>query len=250
MTTKTPIHIIMQGKGGVGKTVIAWLFYQHQFEHQLKSKIIDIDPVNATFSQFKAIPVKHLAMYDEHQTLMPNKLDAWATSIIEDPLPTLVDGAASTFVPLLSYMIDSGLPELFADLELDLNIHVPIAGGPAQTDTLGGLASLIKHLSPANFYIWLNFHSGLIEHTKANKKLEFQEMKVYQDNQDRIAGIIRLPKYQQLKADDLAAMLKNRHIFSEVADHPDLYSILSRSRLKLIQQDLFATLDQLFVQPG
>ena len=44
------VHMILQGKGGVGKSFIASLLAQHKIADHKSILCIDTDPVNATFA--------------------------------------------------------------------------------------------------------------------------------------------------------------------------------------------------------
>jgi CO dehydrogenase nickel-insertion accessory protein CooC1 len=54
------IHIILQGKGGVGKSLIAAVLAQYKTSKGQNPLCIDTDPVNATFNGFKALNVQRL----------------------------------------------------------------------------------------------------------------------------------------------------------------------------------------------
>ena len=58
------VHMILQGKGGVGKSFIASLLAQHKIADHKNILCIDTDPVNATFAGFKALNVKRLELMD------------------------------------------------------------------------------------------------------------------------------------------------------------------------------------------
>ena len=49
------IHMILQGKGGVGKSFIAALLAQYKASKGQPSLCIDTDPVNATFHGYQAL---------------------------------------------------------------------------------------------------------------------------------------------------------------------------------------------------
>ena len=48
------VHITLQGKGGVGKSLVASLLAQHHLESGTPVVCIDTDPVNATLSGYRA----------------------------------------------------------------------------------------------------------------------------------------------------------------------------------------------------
>ena len=52
------VNIVLQGKGGVGKSFIASVMAQYYYSKNKTPLCIDTDPVNATFHGFKALNVK------------------------------------------------------------------------------------------------------------------------------------------------------------------------------------------------
>ena len=58
-------HIVTQGEGGVGKSVIANLLAQYIKKTGRPLKCVDTDPVNKTFSSFKALNVTCLKLIEE-----------------------------------------------------------------------------------------------------------------------------------------------------------------------------------------
>ena len=61
------IHMLLQGKGGVGKSLIASVLAQYKLAKGQKPLCIDTDPVNATFFGFKALKVKRLELMDGYR---------------------------------------------------------------------------------------------------------------------------------------------------------------------------------------
>jgi CO dehydrogenase nickel-insertion accessory protein CooC1 len=54
------IHMILQGKGGVGKSFIAALLAQYKASKGQPSLCIDTDPVNATFHGYHVLDVRQI----------------------------------------------------------------------------------------------------------------------------------------------------------------------------------------------
>ncbi|MCZ2328968.1 nucleotide-binding protein [Bartonella sp. F02] len=52
------VHMILQGKGGVGKSMIAAILAQYKASKKHMPLCIDTDPVNATFEGYKALNVQ------------------------------------------------------------------------------------------------------------------------------------------------------------------------------------------------
>ena len=84
------IHLTLQGKGGVGKSLVASILAQYLNEKGREVRCIDTDPVNRTFAQYGALAADRLNLRDEHNRIEQRAFD----SLMERFLT--VDGA--TFV--------------------------------------------------------------------------------------------------------------------------------------------------------
>jgi len=93
------IHLTLQGKGGVGKSLVASILAQYFRHHGRAIPCIDSDPVNQTFSQYAELGAEHLAL------MRDGRIDSGGFDILLHRLLTeegtfIVDNGASTFVPL------------------------------------------------------------------------------------------------------------------------------------------------------
>ena len=61
------VHLSLQGKGGVGKSLIASFIAQFYKDHGVRAICVDTDPVNQTFSQYAALGAQHLQLMDGNQ---------------------------------------------------------------------------------------------------------------------------------------------------------------------------------------
>jgi cellulose biosynthesis protein BcsQ len=98
------IHIILQGKGGVGKSLIAAVFAQYKASRGQNPLCIDTDPVNATFNGFKALNVQRLQIM-EGDEINSRKFDALVELIAPPIGDVIIDNGASSFVPLSHYLL-------------------------------------------------------------------------------------------------------------------------------------------------
>ncbi len=62
---RNSIHLSLQGKGGVGKSLVASILAQYFRQTGRELRCIDTDPVNQTFSQYKALGAQHLDLMEE-----------------------------------------------------------------------------------------------------------------------------------------------------------------------------------------
>jgi CO dehydrogenase nickel-insertion accessory protein CooC1 len=54
------VHLILQGKGGVGKSLISSILGQYSQSRKITPHCFDTDPVNATFAQYQALQAEHI----------------------------------------------------------------------------------------------------------------------------------------------------------------------------------------------
>ena len=237
------IHIILQGKGGVGKSLIASLLTQYLTNKHQDSKqaltLIDTDPINKTFSRYEKLPVRSLDIL-ENEEINQRKFDEIIELIAQAKGDTVIDNGASSFIALSTYIKEMGIPDIIKSLGHDLIIHTVITGGQALNDTLVGFAQMAHHLSGnTKFVVWLNPFWGEV---KAEGKA-FEQMNVYKANKEAITALIQIPELkQETFGHDLSTMLNENLTFEEAINDPGK-TIMTRQRLKIIQDDLFKRLD-------
>jgi anion-transporting ArsA/GET3 family ATPase len=237
------IHIVLQGKGGVGKSMIAATLAQFQFTKGHAPLCIDTDPVNATFSGYASLGVKRLSIMDGDE-INTRHFDSLIELIAQTEGDVIIDNGASSFVPLSHYLISNQVPALLVDMGHELIIHTVVTGGQALLDTVNGFAQLTSQFpQECRFVVWLNPYWGAIEHDGKR----FEQMKAYQANKDRISAIIRIPELKgETYGKDLSEMLQSRRTFDEAIADPDR-TIMSRQRLKIVQGQMFNQLTEAVV---
>jgi len=233
------IHLVLQAKGGVGKSFISAMLAQYKREKGQHPLCVDTDPMNATFTGYRALGVRKLDLLqgDEIDVRNFDTLLEWLVDLEED---AIVDNGAATFVPLVNYLMINETPSLLAEMGHDLIIHTVVTGGQALLDTAGGFAQLISQFpDPASFIVWLNPYWGPIE----SDGKDFWQFKGYQEHKDRIAAVISIPNLQAATfGRDLEDILKARLTFDEALESPRK-PIAIRQRLKIYKKALFSELD-------
>lgn len=233
------IHIILQGKGGVGKSVVAAFLAQYKRSKGHNPDCIDTDPVNATFYGYKALGVTRLQIMDADE-IDPRSFDALVEIIATSSSDVIIDNGASSFVPLSHFLISNQVPALLAGMGHDLVVHTVVTGGQALLDTISGFSQLVTQFpTEALFVVWLNPYWGPIEH----EGKDFEQMKAYVANKARVSAIITIPALKkETYGRDLSDMLKERLTFDEALASSAL-TIMTRQRLKIIKGQVFGQLD-------
>ncbi len=99
-------NLILQGKGGVGKSLVSAILGQYFHARKGTLHCFDTDPVNATFAQYQALAAEHInvlrrgAIYDK-------RFDELIEKICQVDGICIVDTGATTFVPLWNYILEN-----------------------------------------------------------------------------------------------------------------------------------------------
>ncbi len=233
------VHLILQGKDGIGKTFAASLLAQYHLEKGLEVISIDMDPVNASFSGYKALNVARLSLMNGNEP-NPKKFDAMISRFLDEDAHFVVDSDATSFLPLSNYLVENNVINRLEAASKEVFIHILIVGSLAMRDTMSGFVKLAQSL-PENvrIVIWLNEYFGDIE---SDDGKYFEEMKAYTNHRDRVAGIVRIPQHLSDKfSKDTQRMLHNRQTFQEVEMNPD-FELMAKQRLVMVKRDLFGQL--------
>ena len=229
------IHMVLQGKGGVGKSLTASLLMQYFLEQHRAANCIDTDPVNATLSGYKAFGCQTLDIMSGDD-VDPRRFDKLVEIILGLPPDhhLIVDNGAATFLPFCSYLAENAVLALLTSEGLRIHLHSVVTGGQAILDTLSGLQSLLRSFEGVPLTVWLNPYFGPV--TRDGK--EFEQFALYKEHASSIASIIRLPdRRKDTFGKDLERLLADRLTFAEASACPD-YPIMVRQRLQMLWRDV------------
>src|SRR5579883_506849 len=110
------IHLMLQGKGGVGKSLIASILAQYFKAAGHAVRCIDTDPVNHTLAQYTALQAIRLQLRDEHNRIDQRSFDQLMELFLADENGCfVVDNGASTFLPLWHYILENSALEYLRD---------------------------------------------------------------------------------------------------------------------------------------
>ena len=232
------VHFIVQGKGGVGKTLASNLLAQHQMSKKTKLIFIDTDPVNRSFSSYASLGVEYFNIM-KNDNVDQALFDDLIERIIENKeCDFIIDNGASGFIPLTRYLIENDVVEFLQDQGIEVNLHSVITGGESMKDTLIGLSTLLEKIPTAQIYVWLNEFFGPVE--SGNKT--FSDMKIYKEHKSRISGIVVIPQKGDLFTADMKQMLTQKFTFDDALGSKD-FRVMAKSRLKKQRDAIFTNLD-------
>jgi hypothetical protein len=237
------VHLIIQGKGGIGKTAVANILAQYLNSKGKHVKCYDTDPVNASLYRFKALNTNKLEVMEDGQ-VKEIAFDGLVETICLGEGPFVIDTGATTFIPLWTYVVQNRILDLLEQQGRRVFIHVVIAGGQSQLDTLQGFADIAQSTSKKNIVVWLNEFFGKVR-TPDGKP--FEEMRAYADNVEKVLDVLVIPdRNRNTFGEDMKRMLENSLTFDE-AVRSEKFGLVSKQRLSIVRQDLFERLDKVAV---
>src|SRR5436305_2418146 len=146
---ESAIHLSLQGKGGVGKSLVASILAQFFMENGRKVECVDTDPVNQTFAQYRALGARHVELM-RHGNIDQRGFDALMERLLTEDGVFVLDNGASTFIPLWGYILENNVQELLREAGKKLYVHTVVTGGQGLADTLKGFRSLAESTSERN----------------------------------------------------------------------------------------------------
>jgi hypothetical protein len=234
------VHLTLQGKGGVGKSFVSSLVAQYLRSKDKPVTAVDTDPINATFSGYESLNVQRLELM-QGGTVNERNFDSLVLKILDEKNSNyVVDNGSASFVPLCHYIIENETVLSIVDSGKEVFVHTVITGGSALMDTLIGLEALIEQMpEEVRLVVWLNEFLGKIE----SDGKSFEEMKIYQDNKDRIHSIVRIEQRTAATyGEDIKQMMESKMTFDEVNMSLKFNSI-EKSRLFRVKKAIFDQLE-------
>lgn len=236
------INMSLMSKGGVGKSFVATLLAQHFLRQGKQPICFDTDTLNQTFAGYKGLGVKTLKLGEKVDEINPRNFDKLMEDILvsnEDDV-FIIDNGSSTYLPLISYMIENQALTLLEESGHHVVFHTVLTGGQAYEDTHEGLESLFTHFPATQHVIWLNEYFGPVE---KNGK-DFEQTNLCKKNEDKITALLSLPQVRKATfGEDIEAMMKAHLTFDEALQNPD-FSIMTRQRLTTFSKAIFKSMEE------
>ena len=234
-------HVVLQGKGGVGKSYIASLIAQYLRDQDRLDSCFDTDPVNGSFQSIGSLQVRPVALLED-DAIHVKGIDMLIEAIIAAKKDVVVDNGAASFLPLSRYLIDNDIPAFLKGHGVKMTVHSVVTGGANGLDTLAGLDALIPNFTPAaQLVVWVNEFLGPVRFSG----IDFEETPVFEQNRSKIHGLVYLRKLDPVMfAPNLADMLNRKMTFAEAATS-DQFVLMEKSRLFRIKTGIWSQLAEI-----
>jgi hypothetical protein len=235
------IDLVIQGKGGVGKIVVAGWLAEFLISRGQPVQCVDGDPVNRSLAQYKALPVEKLDLVNQDGVVMRSRYDRLIDRFLNEQAVFVVDTGATAFLPFWTYIVESDITAMLRQAGRRVYVHIPISGGEMLNDTLLGFKTLAEAAAEKSLVVWINEYFGPI--ARDGKTLD--QMQVYLDNRDKILTSIGIPqRSSDTFGENIRRMRERKLTFEEAIGMAPGFYILEKSRLYRVRRDLFEQLEQ------
>lgn len=234
----TSIHIALQGKGGVGKSLISAILSQYLLSRGQDVHGIDADPVNQTLSEYRGLAVSCLKLLKDG-SVDQREFDLLMERFLTESGTFVVDTGASTFIPLWHYVLENHALDYLRERGKRVFVHSVITGGQALNDTLGGFEQLAGSTREKNIVVWLNEYFGAVLQDGS----PFREMAAYKRHAGKVHGSVAIVRRTaDTFGRDVEEMICQKMTFDEALNGSG-FTIMAKQRLRVVQRDLFEQLD-------
>jgi hypothetical protein len=235
------IHLVLQGKGGVGKSIVASWLAEFLIGRGQPVRCFDGDPVNRSMAQIKALNVEKLDLLNDEGVVMRSRYDSLINRFLTEDAVFLVDSGATAFLPFWTFIVESDVISSLRAAGRRVYIHIPICGGDTLNDTLLGFKTLAETAAEKSLVVWINEYFGEIERDGKT----FDQMQVFLDNREKVLTSIGIPERSpDLYGSDLRHMRERKLTFDEAIALDPEFNIVEKYRLNRVRRELFEQLAQ------
>jgi hypothetical protein len=237
-SSKTSIHILLQGKGGVGKSLISAILSQYLLSKGQDVRCVDADPVNQTLSEYQGLAVSRLNLL-KAGSVDQREFDLLIEKLLTENGTFVVDTGASTFIPLWHYILENDALDYLRERGKRVFVHSVITGGQSLNDTLDGFEQLAETTREKNIVVWLNEYFGSV----LQNGQPFRETAVCKKHANKVQGSVAIVRRTaDTFGRDVEDMIRQKMTFEEALNGSG-FTIMAKQRLRVVQRELFGQLD-------
>lgn len=234
-------HWMLQGKGGVSKTVSCSFLAQYLIQYGVETRCFDTDPVNPTFTAYTSLNVDRINLITD-DSVDPRKFDNLIDKLL--PMPeqahAVIDNGASSFLPLCNYIKGSHVLELLAETGHTAILHTVITGGQSFLDTLAGLSTLSLNFPEYPIVVWKCLKDGELQCMDT----ALEDTKAWKESLPSIRSVIPVPSLGNATFGvDLQRLFSRRQTFAE-ARQDNTLSTMEKHRLMRFWDTMRDALDR------
>ena len=238
---RTVVHLVLQGKGGIGKSVVASWLAEYLKTRGKQVHCIDGDPVNRSLAQYKHLNAEKLDLVNEQGLIVRTRYDDLLQRFATEDGVFVLDSGATAFLPLWSYMVETEVIRVLNEIARPVYIHCVVSGGEMLSDSLLGFDTLAASTPDRNMIVWINEYFGPVKRDGKS----FDEMNVFQKHADKVLGAIGIPQRSPDTFGATVLHMREKKLTFEEAIRSEQFMLAQKSRLQIVQRDLYEQLDRL-----
>ncbi|GBR16889.1 nucleotide-binding protein [Asaia spathodeae] len=235
-------HFVLQGKGGVGKTLVSSLLAQYLKTTGAIVRCLDTDPVNSSLEAIEGLKAEIVPLYKEGESSTDHRaLDKMLSDIAEQPATYVIDNGAASFKPMVQHLIGDDSLTMLAETGCAPTLHLVIATGPELEMTLSGCATILDALpgiDNVTAVLWINERQGSFEESTGTR---FEDCGFYKEYKSEISGIVEISELSPASKTVFSTMLAKKITFEEAVNDQEFYA-MERSRLMKIKEAIFGAI--------
>jgi hypothetical protein len=235
------VHLVLQGKGGIGKSVIASWLAEYLLKRGENVRCIDGDPVNRSLTQYKSLNAEKLDLINEEGLIVRMRYDALLERFASEHGAFVVDSGSTAFLPLWSYIVETEVVRVLREAGRKLYVHCVVSGGEMLSDSLLGFDTLAKSTPDRNVVVWVNEYFGPV----ARDGKTFDQMNVFQKHADKVLGSIGIPQRSPDTFGATVLLMREKKLTFDEAMDSNQFMLAQKSRLHIVRRDLYEQLDKL-----
>ena len=236
---QSTVHLVLQGKGGIGKSVVASWLTEFLTSRGQKVCAIDADPVNRSLGQYKALGAEKLDLMNQDGLIDRSRFDHLLDRFATGDTTFVVDSGATAFLPFWTYIVETEMIRVLREAGRNVYVHVPVSGGEMLNDTLLGFKTLASGAGERSLVLWINEYFGPV----AREGKAFNQMQVYLENEAKVLASVGIPQRSPDTFGETIRRMRERKLtFHEAIDSAD-FLLAQRSRLHIVRRDLFEQLE-------
>lgn len=235
------VHLVLQGKGGIGKSVVASWLAEYLMSRGQQVHCIDGDPVNRSLAQYKFLNVEKLDLVNEEGVIIRTRYDTLLERFATEKGIFVLDSGATAFLPLWSYIVETEVIRVLNEMGRKLYVHCVVSGGEMLSDSLLGFDTLASSTPDRNMVVWINEYFGPV----ARDGKTFDQMNVFQKHADKVLGSVGIPQRSPDTFGASLLLMRERKMAFEEALRSEQFLLAQKSRLHIIRRDIYEQLDNL-----
>lgn len=233
------INIVLAGKGGVGKSMVASCLAQYFITLNRAAYCANVNPLSLGFNYCDDFDVDQINILNKHSDFEMRKFDRLVEKLIEHSGDSVIDTGGATYLAILGYFERNEVIALLKAHGKRIIIHAPMAGGSGLEPSFRGLRTLLQ--LGVSVVVWKNEYYGSI--VENGRPLEQSE--IFCAAGDQIIGVVDLfPADPDTHGKDILLMLKEGWTFAGVATIPEV-KLMQKRRYCRAWRKVTAKLDQL-----